>query len=319
MEIGGVTLVILVITIVVMIIITATVVSLATNNLKTKDLANMYADIKSLDDKIAVFYNQYGSLPVKEQFTGYASFKTVANPNDDKDGYYVIDINKLDSLVLTKKLTWQNDDVYIINTKTHTIYYPKGVVFDGETYYRLSGEYSKIDTVVGKITISISPSAPTNQNVTATVTWPSGDYSGTKEVSIDGGTNYTEYTGDSTQISISENCVIKARIRKGSEEITTASLEVSNIDKTNPTVTPKQSSVTIIEGDSNALGNYFTIVANGKYGISSIVYTDTSNNNITITNTNTLTEGSHTIKCTATKETGATASATMTIEVDAAI
>ena len=315
----GITLVVLVITIVVMLIITTTVISLSTNNLKTKHLSNMYTDIKSLDDKVAVFYNQYGTLPLKEKFTGSMQFQTAANPNDDLDGYYVIDVNKLNNLVLTKKLTWQNEDVYIINTKTHTIYYPHGVTLDGETYYRLPGEYSVIkepENIEGEIAIAINPSTPTNKDVTATITWASGNYSATKEVSTNGGTTYTEYKGDSTQIPISENCVIKARIRKESEEIKTFSLEVSNIDKTNPTVTPKQSSVTITEGDSNTLGNYFTIVANGKYGISSIVYTDTSNNNMTITNTNTLTEGSHTIKCTATKETGATASATMTIVVE---
>ena len=315
----GITLVVLVITIVVMLIITTTVISLSTNNLKTKHLSNMYTDIKSLDDKVAVFYNQYGTLPLKEKFTGSMQFQTVANPNDDLDGYYVIDVNKLNNLILTKKLTWQNDDVYIINTKTHTIYYPHGVTLDGETYYRLPGEYSVIkepENIEGEIAIAINPSTPTNKDVTATITWASGNYSATKEVSTNGGTTYTEYKGDSTQIPISENCVIKARIRKESEEIKTFSLEVSNIDKTNPTVTPKQSSVTITEGDSNTLGNYFTIVANGKYGISSIVYTDTSNNNMTITNTNTLTEGSHIIKCTATKETGATANATITIVVE---
>ena len=227
----GITLVVLVITIVVMLIITTTVISLSTNNLKTKHLSNMYTDIKSLDDKVAVFYNQYGTLPLKEKFTGSMQFQTAANPNDDLDGYYVIDVNKLNNLILTKKLTWQNDDVYIINTKTHTIYYPHGVTLDGETYYRLPGEYSVIYEI------------------------------------------------------------------------------------TNPIVTAKQSSITITEGDSNELSNYFTITANGKYGISSIVYTDTSNNNEVVTNTNTLAPGTHVIKCTATKETGATANATITIEV----
>ena len=228
----GITLVVLVITIVVMLIITTTIISLSTNNLKTKHLSNMYTDIKSLDDKVAVFYNQYGTLPLKEKFTGSMQFQTAANPNDDLDGYYVIDVNKLNNLVLTKKLTWQNDDVYIINTKTHTIYYPHGVTLDGETYYRLPGEYSVIYEI------------------------------------------------------------------------------------TNPIVTAKQSSITITEGDSNELSNYFTITANGKYGISSIVYTDTSNNNEVVTNTNTLASGTHVIKCTATKETGTTANATITIVVE---
>ena len=168
----------------------------------------------------------------------------------------------------------------------------------------------------GEIAIAINPSTPTNKDVTATITWPSGNYSVTKEVSTNGGTTYTTVTGTTTQITIKANCNIRARIKTASGEIKTKTYEITNIDKTNPTVTAKQSSVTITEGDSNELSNYFTITANGKYGISSTVYTDTSNNNEVVTNTNTLASGTHVIKCTATKATEATASATITIEVE---
>ncbi len=169
----------------------------------------------------------------------------------------------------------------------------------------------------GEIAIAINPSTPTNKDVTATITWPSGNYSVTKEVSTNGGTTYTTVTGTTTQITIKANCNIRARIKTASGEIKTKTYEITNIDKTNPTVTAKQSSVTITEGDSNELSNYFTITANGKYGISSTVYTDTSNNNAVVTNTNTLAPGTHVIKCTVTKETEATASATITIVVEA--
>ena len=168
----------------------------------------------------------------------------------------------------------------------------------------------------GEIAIAINPSTPTNKDVTATITWPSGNYSVTKEVSTNGGTTYTTVTGTTTQITIKANCNIRARIKTASGEIKTKTYEITNIDKINPTVTAKQSSVTITEGDSNELSNYFTIIANGKYGISSTVYTDTSNNNAVVTNTNTLAPGTHVIKCTVTKETGATASATITIVVE---
>ena len=168
----------------------------------------------------------------------------------------------------------------------------------------------------GEIAIAINPSTPTNKNVTATITWPSGNYSATKEVSTNGGTTYTAVTGTTTQINITVNCNIRARIKTASGEIKTQTYEVTNIDKTNPTVTAKQSSVTITEGDSNELSNYFTITANGTYGISSTIYIDTSNSNAQVTNTNTLKVGTHIIKCTATKETGAIASATMTIVVE---
>lgn len=137
----------LVITIVLMIIIAGTIISVSLGNLNTKNLTSMYTDLKSLADKTAVYYNQYGTLPLGEKFMGSYEFTSTANPNDDEDAYYVLDVNKLDKLVLSKKIDWTGNDVYIINSKTHTIYYPEGVELDGEMYYRLPGEYSVIDEV----------------------------------------------------------------------------------------------------------------------------------------------------------------------------
>ena len=138
-----------------MLIITGAVVTISISNLKTKNLTNMYADLKSLNDKIAVYYNSYGQLPVKEKFTGSYDFVIAANPNDDAELYYVIDASKLNNLILANNISWSGDDVYIINEKTHMIYYPKGVSLDGEMYYRLPGEYSKIeDTTLDKSDIA---------------------------------------------------------------------------------------------------------------------------------------------------------------------
>lgn len=141
---SGITLVILTITIVIMIIIAGTVITIGIKNLNAKNLKNLYADLKSLNDKISVYYNQYGTLPIKEKFMGSYTFTSVANPNDDVECYYIIDVNKLKNLILTKKITWTENDVYIINTKTHMVYYPEGVTLDGEIYYRLPGEYSEL-------------------------------------------------------------------------------------------------------------------------------------------------------------------------------
>ena len=169
---------------------------------------------------------------------------------------------------------------------------------------------------LGEIQISATPSTPTNKDVTVTVTWPSDTTGLIKKISKDNGANWSDYTGP---ITVSSNCIVKAKlIDTTSQEGKTATANITNIDKTDPTVTAKQSSVTITEGDSNALSNYFTITANGTYGISSTIYTDTSNSNTQVTNTNTLKVGTHIIKCTATKETGATASATITIVVNSA-
>ena len=170
--------------------------------------------------------------------------------------------------------------------------------------------------IEGTIQISVDKTTPTMGNVKVTITWPSGSGAGIKEISKNGGTTWQTVTGETSTFEVSENCTIKARVRNNVEEVITASLTINNIDKTSPTVTATSGAESIKEGDSNEISKYFTYTANGTAGITSVVYTDTSNGNAVVTNTNTLSVGTHIIKCTVTKETGATASATKTIVVE---
>ena len=133
---SGISVIVLVIAIVVLIIVTITIIISSNNTLKTKDLNNMYSDIKSLNDSVFAYYNQYGQLPTLSNFTGSINYLEVKNPEDDNI-YYVIDISKLKNIILTRNLSWNGDDVYIVNDKTHTIYYPKGIIFEGDKYYTL--------------------------------------------------------------------------------------------------------------------------------------------------------------------------------------
>lgn len=36
-------------------------------------------------------------------------------------------------------------DIYIVNEKTHTVYYALGVSLDGNMYYTTTGEYTKLE------------------------------------------------------------------------------------------------------------------------------------------------------------------------------
>lgn len=141
---NGVTLVILVITILVMIIITGTIAYNVTINMESTKITKLYTDLELLQDKISLYYAKYGGIPVKEEFTGSDNFKTAANPNDN-DTYYIIDLSLIDNLTLNYNITNTGDDLYIINDTTHTIYYPKGLEIDGEVHYRLPDKYTKIE------------------------------------------------------------------------------------------------------------------------------------------------------------------------------
>ena len=84
------------------------------------------------------------------------------------------------------------------------------------------------------------------------------------------------------------------------------------IDINKPTITVKQASLTITQGQSYNFSDYFTVAANGTntnytttYKIGSTAYTNTS----------TLAVGTHTVTCTATKTGGNSESATMTVVV----
>jgi len=88
-----------------------------------------------------------------------------------------------------------------------------------------------------------------------------------------------------------------------------------HIDINKPTITVKQASLTITQGQSYNFKDYFTVAANG------------TNENITTTykvgstsydNTSSLAVGTHTVTCTATKTGGNSESATMTVVVNSA-
>ena len=175
----GLTLISLVLTVIIILIISAAMIYNAQNQLQMKTIQNLYNDIENLNAKVDEYYLKYGELPKlcmytypnneddvtnfnsKDEF--YNSLKAKAeernailnenlNPNDS-DEYIVIDIEKLDNLILTYGYDAEykhlknvkqviefdgdtvEDEVYVINTKTHQIYFPHGIFVDDVMYY----------------------------------------------------------------------------------------------------------------------------------------------------------------------------------------
>ncbi len=157
----GITLVTLILAIVIMIIISSTLIYNSKTGISTRALNNMYNDIKMLKDRVEIYYAQYGTIPIiRNQYTKTSTIKDI-NVNDS-DIYYVIDLEAIDNLTLTygkayKTYKSQGDsqeDIYIINEKSHTIYYVKGIEVDGNIYYTIPNEYTKIEIPeVNKITL----------------------------------------------------------------------------------------------------------------------------------------------------------------------
>ena len=136
----GIALLTLIIIIIILTILAGTVYITSSDSLKVKRINNLYSDIKILDDKIFVYYSKYGKLPVLEEYSVGNEFWEIKSFKDN-ERYYVIDKSKLNNLSLTRDISWTDDDVYIVNEKSHTIYYPKGVNSEGENYYSLPVEH----------------------------------------------------------------------------------------------------------------------------------------------------------------------------------
>lgn len=122
----------------------------------------------------------------------------------------------------------------------------------------------------------------TNTNVILEVTYPqySSDY--IKEISTDGGKTYSTYTN---KISVSQNCDIKARVKKGDQIFLENSLSISKIDKDKPSAQVTVSKITFgvsakITGEDSGSGlNYSKckyIMNNSatKLGEDETLYTD---------------------------------------------
>lgn len=139
----GISLLSLGIAILVMLIISSVLIYNSKNVINIKAFEDMKNDITQLDDRILIYYSKYGVIPKLQEYTNIDMIKETKNPNDE-GLYYVIDINAIENLSLNlgkdfDKIAENPDltDVYIINEKTHTIYYPRGVVIDGVTKYNL--------------------------------------------------------------------------------------------------------------------------------------------------------------------------------------
>lgn len=147
----GLTLVTVIVSVLIMVIISTMLVLRASDSIEADRLNRMNNEIKNLQDNILVYYAKNGQIPEKGLYTGTNNdFKNYKNINDNEN-YYIIDVNKLDNVILKNgKGNWSEDsstdDVYVVNEATLKVYYVKGVKVSGKMYYTLNqGETVNID------------------------------------------------------------------------------------------------------------------------------------------------------------------------------
>ena len=164
----GITMISLVITIIVLLILTSVTIYNGLAQLGIKRVNNLYADIDSISTKVAEYYLKNETLPVFDNkyvnnkselealFRNNGATTNIANVNDGED-YYVIDLSKLDNLTLNygdEYKDWTStsssdkiQNIYIINSVTHQLYFPHGVRSGDEYYFARFPDENEISPI----------------------------------------------------------------------------------------------------------------------------------------------------------------------------
>ncbi len=142
----GVTLMILVVTIITMGLIAGTISYNSVSTYRLNAYHMMCSDIELLDEKIALYYLEHKALPIIQNdsirinnlITDYNSENVNFNPNNSGN-LYKIDLTKLDNLSLQKL-------DYYIDEQSHTIYSGNGKKIEDQEYYTVPTKYELIET-----------------------------------------------------------------------------------------------------------------------------------------------------------------------------
>lgn len=131
----------IVILIVIIIVMLLGVVIYIKDGVEQVSLNNMYKDVSLLKDDIDLYYLKNDKLPIKNELI---NFEYSSNPNDNEE-FYEINLEKLDNLSLSYGYNKNQNDIYIVNVKSHTVYYYNGIKYKNEMYYTTKKDYTKID------------------------------------------------------------------------------------------------------------------------------------------------------------------------------
>ena len=146
----GISMISLVITIIILLILTNMLIYNTQDNIHIKALTNLYNDIELLREKVSEYYNEYGKIPAKIQYTNISALSNVLSTKNDTGDYYVIDLEAMQGITLNYGKDYENikkdeinadnyTDVYIINENSHNIFYVKGINItednNTKTYY----------------------------------------------------------------------------------------------------------------------------------------------------------------------------------------
>lgn len=141
----GVTLMILVITVIMLSIILGTITYNSVSSYRLNMYYMMCSDIELLDEKIALYYLENKEipiiegvyLPIADLISDYQEGNVNYNPNNSGN-LYQIDLTKLNNLTL-------KNSIYYIDEQSHTIYASNGRKIGDNIYYTVPIPYQKVE------------------------------------------------------------------------------------------------------------------------------------------------------------------------------
>ncbi len=181
-----------------------------------------------------------------------------------------------------KPIPIDNNNVSIGKLSSGVEYEVKTQVDDTLKNGVVSSDIARATTrAITEPTIQLSDSNATNKSITATISFPTTGIGLTNEYQIDNG-GWNKVSESSKQVTIENNCTIKARTKDASNNEKTKTLVVTNIDKGNPnqatiTLNPETAKVgetikaKVVQSDNN--GGKGLSIANCKW-----VYNTTAEN-----------------------------------------
>ena len=157
----GITLISLVITIIVMLILSATVTVNIKQSTEIGDVSELKTDITNLKKKVENFYKEYGEIPAEIEYTNISKLSNVLNTTEKESDsmFYVIDLQAMKGISLNYGRDYENiknnpthtvsdyEDLYIINNKTHNIFYVAGVRSSDTIYYTTYTEAEEVPNI----------------------------------------------------------------------------------------------------------------------------------------------------------------------------
>ena len=147
---NGITLIALAVTVIVMIIISVGLSATMTTNIEMKNYNKFKEDIITLSEATKLYYLNNGTLPVATDkvLTSIDVPSKDKNPNDNNK-YYYIDMRLLPDAETyfgegnkNGTFTSTDNDLYVVNERSLTVYYLKGAVLNGERHYTSVDDYS---------------------------------------------------------------------------------------------------------------------------------------------------------------------------------